>query len=212
MTNEDQARSYTFSADYFNSTNGSSFAILPPEPIPYRSPDSVDSFAGFKYRTTCNISSLDLHSPFSPLCQDRASMMAAMSGGGRPGFDAPYMPRGCDMRWFTAEEACDILSRFSKVLIVGDSMMRHVTGSINVLLRKDLGYGAVTDWNFSPEERRECFCNMQFNVKACSVQGIFKTEDVIKNDPNSFSCGTDKVNMLSKTFSIRSKHFLWIEG
>ena len=57
------------------------------------------------------------------------------------------------MRWFSTEEICEILSRFEKVVIVGDSMMRHVIGSINVLIRKDLGYGAVTDWNFSPAER-----------------------------------------------------------
>lgn len=57
------------------------------------------------------------------------------------------------MRWFSTEEICEILSRFEKVIIIGDSMMRHVVGSINVLVRKDLGYGAVTDWNFSPEER-----------------------------------------------------------
>ena len=57
------------------------------------------------------------------------------------------------MRWFTTEEVCEILSRFEKVIVVGDSMMRHIIGSINVLIRKDLGYGAVTDWNFSPEER-----------------------------------------------------------
>lgn len=60
------------------------------------------------------------------------------------------------MRWFSTEEICEILSRFEKVIILGDSMMRHVVGSINVLIRKDLGYGAVTDWNFSPEERYRC--------------------------------------------------------
>ena len=80
-------------------------------------------------------------------------MLTAMSSGGRIGHDAPYMPRGCDMRWFSAEEICEILGRFEKVIILGDSMMRHVIGSINVLIRKDLGYGAVTDWNFSLEER-----------------------------------------------------------
>jgi hypothetical protein len=57
------------------------------------------------------------------------------------------------MRWFSTEEICEVLRRFSKVVIVGDSMMRHLAGSINVLLRKDLGYGAVTDWNFSVQER-----------------------------------------------------------
>ena len=70
-------------------------------------------------------------------------MLNAMSGGGRIGFDAPYQPRGCDMRWFTTVEACEILGRFDKVVFLGDSMMRHVVGALNVLIRKDLGYGAV---------------------------------------------------------------------
>jgi hypothetical protein len=115
----------------------------PPEPVPYRASDVVDTFASYKYRNTCNISSLDLHAPFAPLCQDRQSLLTAMSSGGRIGNDAPYMPRGCDMRWFSTEEICEVLRRFSRVVIVGDSMMRHLAGSINVLLRKDLGYGAV---------------------------------------------------------------------
>ena len=76
-----------------------------------------------------------------------------MSSGGRIGMNAPYLPRGCDMRWFTTEEVCEIFGRFQKVFVLGDSMMRHVLGSLNVLVRKDLGYGAVTDWNFSPQER-----------------------------------------------------------
>ncbi|KAL8664482.1 MAG: hypothetical protein Q9202_003032 [Teloschistes flavicans] len=156
----------------------------------------VDTFASYKYRNTCNISSLDLHSPFAPLCPDRESILTAMASGGRIGHDAPYMPRGCDMRWFSTEEICEILSRFEKVIIIGDSMMRHVVGSINVLVRKDLGYGAVTDWNFSPEERQDCFCNYQFNVKSCSIQGIFKTSDVAKNDPESLACPADTIDVI----------------
>lgn len=137
----------------YNATLIPTAAFQPPEPLPYRVPDTIDTFVGHKYRNTCNISSLDLHAAFAPLCSDRTSLLTALSSGGRIGHDAPYMPRGCDMRWFTTEEICEILSRFGKVIIVGDSMMRHVMGSINVLIRKDLGYGAVTDWNFSPEER-----------------------------------------------------------
>lgn len=128
-------------------------AFQPPEDIPHRRPDMIDTFADYKYREACGISSLDLHSAFAPLCYDRQSLLAAMSDGGRIGIEAPYIPRGCDMRWFTTNEVCEILSRFKKVIIVGDSMMRHVVGSMNVLLRKDLGHGAVTDWNFSPQER-----------------------------------------------------------
>ena len=136
-----------------NYTHIARLAFQSPESGPYRLPDTVDTFADYKHRSSCNISSLDLHGAFGPLCVDRKAMLAAMSGGGRIGKDAPYMPRGCDMRWFTSEEVCEILGRFEKVIIVGDSMMRHVIGSMNVLIRKDLGYGAVTDWNFSPQER-----------------------------------------------------------
>jgi hypothetical protein len=139
--------------ELYNATAILQAAFQPPESGEYRSPDSLDTFQNYKYRHICNVSSLDLHAPFSPLCRDRASMLNAMSSGGRIGQDAPYMPRGCDMRWFTSEEICEILGRFDKVVLVGDSMLRHVTGSINILLRKDIGYGAVTDWNFSAQER-----------------------------------------------------------
>ena len=144
-------------AEHFGLTHNATSAVdgpfAAPENITYRFPDVSDTFSKFKYRSICNISSLDLHAPFAPLCRDRASLLDAMAGGGRIGWDAPYMPRGCDMRWFSTEEICEILGRFEKVIIVGDSMMRHVIGSINVLIREDIGYGAVTDWNFSPQER-----------------------------------------------------------
>jgi hypothetical protein len=45
-------------------------------------------------------------------------------------------------------------------------------------------------------ERRECFCNEQFNVKACSVQGIYKTADVLAKDPASLTC-SNRVNLIS---------------
>lgn len=45
--------------------------------------------------------------------------------------------------------------------------------------------------------RRDCFCNYQFNVKACSVQGIYKTSDVVKNDPDSVACPVDTIELLS---------------
>jgi hypothetical protein len=130
-------------------------AFQPPELSDYRTPDSLNTFNGYKFynHTDCQISSLDLHAPFAPLCTTRADMLDAISGGGRIGFGAPFMPRGCDMRWFTTEEVCEIFSRFDKVILVGGSMMRHVGGALNVLLRKNLGYGAVADWNFTPKEK-----------------------------------------------------------
>jgi hypothetical protein len=49
----------------------------------------------------------------------------------------------------------------------------------------------------SSVHRRECFCNMQFNIKACSVQGIFKSADVVKNDPDSVACKPGSVDVMS---------------
>ncbi|ORY67673.1 uncharacterized protein BCR38DRAFT_337046 [Pseudomassariella vexata] len=67
-------------------------------------------------------------------------------------------------------------------------MIRHIQGALGILLREDLGYGAVTDWNFHEPERRDCFCLNQFNVRDCSGQGIYKTADVLKHDPRGLAC------------------------
>ena len=42
---------------------------------------------------------------------------------------------------------------------------------------------------------RDCFCNYQFNVKACSIQGIFKTADVVLNDPDSLACPAGTIDV-----------------
>lgn len=44
----------------------------------------------------------------------------------------------------------------------------------------------------------DCFCNHQFDVKGCSLQGIYKTDDVEKNDPKSLACGSGKITVTSQ--------------
>lgn len=114
----------------------------------------VNMLANFRHQgPSCQISSLDLYEARGQRCRTRTSMLEAMSTGGRIGRDAPYTANGCDMIWYSTKEVCEILGRFSQVMLVGDSMLRHIIGALNVLIREDLGYGAVTDWNFSNEER-----------------------------------------------------------
>ncbi|KAI1392360.1 uncharacterized protein F4822DRAFT_126619 [Hypoxylon trugodes] len=179
--------SYWHPIPSFNTPQGCGFPLgyLPES----RSAELRDTLAGYKHRgKACNVSSLDLHVPFGHVCVDKNSMLTAMSTGGRIGKDAPYVPRGCDMQWFDTWDVCRILSKYSQVILVGDSMLRHVIGALNILVREDLGYGGVTDWNFNEQEKRKCFCNNQFDVRDCSVQGIFSTADVIEHDPLSFIC------------------------
>lgn len=54
--------------------------------------------------------------------------------------------------------------------------------------------------------RRECFCNFQFNVKQCSIQGIFRTSDVMLNDPDSLACPAGTVNVMSRPLSSLPKY------
>ena len=111
-------------------------------------------------------------------------MLEAVSDGGRIGFGAPFMPRSCDMRWSTTEEVCEIVSCFDKVIAIGDSMMRHVVGALNVLLRASAMVQSQTETsaqkkgkhylsgslslfpavkvylsNICGTSRHECFCN-----------------------------------------------------
>ncbi|KAK9242480.1 hypothetical protein V1506DRAFT_464636 [Lipomyces tetrasporus] len=155
----------------------------------------VDTFAEFANRRQCKVSALEIHRPFEPLCQTKDDVLRAMSGGGRIGFDAPYMPRDCDMRWYDRTEICQIMGRFDKILFVGDSMMRHIVGALHILLREDLGYGAVTAWNFRQDERDACFCNGQFDTLRCGVQGIFNSDDVAKFDAGSLKCDAKSINV-----------------
>ncbi|KAK9238473.1 hypothetical protein V1525DRAFT_341545 [Lipomyces kononenkoae] len=166
----------------------------------------VDTFAHFDHRRTCPVSALDIHRPFEPLCRTKDEVLLAMSGGGRIGFDAPYMPRACDMRWYDTAEICAILSRFDRVLFVGDAMMRHVVGALHVLVRENLGYGAVTAWNFRPDERDTCFCQGQFDPLKCSVQGIFASDDVARFDPASLRCAAGPAGAFSIQTHVITTH------
>ncbi|KAG9235547.1 hypothetical protein BJ875DRAFT_267577 [Amylocarpus encephaloides] len=189
--------------DFINGYAANSTELIPfqpPELGGYHHHAKVDTFTTYKYRSTCHISSLDLHRPFRPLCTDRQSMLNEMSSSGRIDIESPYMPQHCEMRWFTTEEICEILGRFERVVLVGDSMLRQVTGSINFFIRRDLGYGAVADWIFSAQERKQYSCNEQFDAQACSVQAIYKTADVVANDPASPSC-SNKINLIMEQIS-----------
>lgn len=61
-------------------------------------------FSNFEGFSECNIRAAALYAPppkdplgfhaFGTFCHDQKHLLEALSGGGRVGFDAPYMPRG----------------------------------------------------------------------------------------------------------------------
>lgn len=133
------------------------------------------------------MSSLTLHQPFAPLCETRTDLMAAMSGGGRVGIDAPYQPRGCDMRWFSATEICSILGRFGRVSILGDSMMRNMAAAMFTLLRTDLNNGGRADWLEDPTGV-DCRCQGAFEHSQCDFHSAWSSNLVWTYAPDTMSC------------------------
>ncbi|KAL9057903.1 MAG: hypothetical protein Q9162_002030 [Coniocarpon cinnabarinum] len=110
-----------------------------------------------------------------------------MSNGGRVGIDAPYSPRGCDMRWFNNDEICEILSRFSMVFMIGDSLVRSSGLAMHLLLRRDMVRGQNTNWITDPEGH-DCSCQRAWESSACGWHGLFATHYAINSDPASLYC------------------------
>ena len=146
-----------------------------------RTPDLLDSFANYTKSADCSLSSLDLHDPFHPLCSTKATLLRAMTDGGRRGFDAPYVPNGCDMRWFTTVELCKILSRFERVHVIGDSMMRNLAVGMNTMLRADLIEGPHISYTPDPEGF-DCRCEGAFAGARCLFNAAFSSKLVWDKD------------------------------
>ncbi|KAI9799246.1 MAG: hypothetical protein M1833_004124 [Piccolia ochrophora] len=163
--------------------------------VPFSIEAVEDYFNHYEGRQDCGIASRDLYTPparngkdgkpVPPYCQNRASLLDAMSGGGRHGFDAPFTPNGCHYRWYTTAEICMILSRFDALVFVGDTQLRHLYAGFNILLRENLALGGLKQWAMSDGERAACRCENQFVKSDCSKHSVESSEDVKKNDAGS---------------------------
>ncbi|BGO95669.1 hypothetical protein NBRC10512_007365 [Rhodotorula toruloides] len=88
-------------------------------------------------------------------------------------FRLPHCPQP---HIFTRLEACDLLENgFGGVLLRGDSLMRHLTNALFLILR-DRPDGAVQD----PEARQVCWGDRLFDDKKdCRKVALFDTQDLL---------------------------------
>lgn len=108
-----------------------------------------------------------------------------MSGGGRHGFDAPFVPAACHYRWYSTTEVCMILDRFDAIVFIGDNLLQHIYAAFNILLRENMAMGSLKQWEMSEDERVNCRCDNQITRPECSKYAVLDSEDVRKNDPGS---------------------------
>ena len=82
-----------------------------------------------------------------------------------------FSPKRCAIPFFTPARACAAFARFSRVLLLGDSLHRHLLQAIMIALGADLGKSGLLvsqRWQTEhPKEanalRRKCQCDGQFS-------------------------------------------------
>jgi len=162
-------------------------------------------FSHYEGHQECGISSTDLYIPpvigkvdkHTHYCPNRATLLEALSGGGRHGFDAPFHPAGCHYRWYSTPEICMILERFGAIIFLGDDMTKHMYAAFNMLLRENIALGGLQQWDMKESERETCRCDNQITRPECAKYTVTDSEDVRKNDvgsghPNPYFCNRTK--------------------
>lgn len=149
----------------------------------------LDHFEGHQ---DCSISSTDLYiPPFSDdrtgqtqasYCSTRATLLEAMSGGGRHGFEAPFSTTGCHYRWYSTLEICMVLERFDAIVFIGDGLLQHIYAAFNMLLRENIAMGGLKQWEMKESERVKCRCDHQITKADCAKYTVMSNLAVRGND------------------------------
>ena len=149
-------------------------------------------FSHFQGHRDCGIESTQLYVPPVPLdddgpkhtlyCNNRATLLEAMSGGGRHGFEKPYFPAGCHYRWYSTPEICMILERFDAIVFIGDDSLKQIYAAFNTLLRENMAIGSLKQWELNESQRDTCSCDNQITKSECSSHMIMESQTVREKD------------------------------
>lgn len=88
------------------------------------------------------------------------------------------------MQWFTSAEICDILSRFSKVTVIGDSLMRDLSIALHIFLREDLVHGG----HWGAPDGEDCSCEGAWNNRACAFHLNINSDQLYAQSPELMAC------------------------
>lgn len=87
-----------------------------------------------------------------------------------------FVPAKHDIPILSAKQSCAILSQYSHIFTVGDSLTRHLRQGIFMLLRQDLVLGGIhSSKKFGPQNPYQCRCDGQFSEHSMCRQndGLF---------------------------------------
>ncbi|KAK7204465.1 hypothetical protein BZA70DRAFT_280810 [Myxozyma melibiosi] len=128
-----------------------------------------------------------------PPCRTIKSLVESISSGGRVGIDAPYVPRDCAMWWYTTDELCAVMARYSLVFFIGDESLANVFGGLLSLLREDAHLGAVLAQRFDHERlMTSCACDSAYldSDIACVQSRPTSVREIYDLDRTQIKCRT----------------------
>ena len=74
-----------------------------------------------------------------------------------------FKPELCNIRWFSANESCNIMNKFAHVFMIGNSLQRHQSQSLTMLLSNDWEHGSLPGYGPGTEVYEKCHCDGQFS-------------------------------------------------
>ena len=102
--------------------------------------------------------------PLPPRCNARARRASAHAHDcslWKILHESVFHPKGCSIRQYTPESACDTFNKFTKVIIMGDSLSRHLMIALSIVFAQDLQYAGIP--HTTPYRRVECSCDGLFS-------------------------------------------------
>ena len=78
-----------------------------------------------------------------------------------------------------------ILERFDGVVFLGDDMLKTIYAAFNMLLRENIAFGGLKQWDLDEHERDKCHCDNQLTQANCIKNLVMESEDVAANDADS---------------------------
>ena len=73
------------------------------------------------------------------------------------------------------------------MVFIGDQYVSNIYAGLNILLRENLGYGSLQDWEMAQTQISDCACDWQFTNAACLSHRIGSSEDATVVDDGTRS-------------------------
>lgn len=107
-----------------------------------------------------NFSSVLHHKHWEELGNGTAFYDASLAMESRPSL---FRPHGCLYRWYSPSSACALLGRIGKLVLIGDSLTRHILAALKIILSGDYQRGALPVHFGNHTLYEQCRCDGQFS-------------------------------------------------